>query len=43
MFVVGLVQGLGKLYNTSMTCAVAERKDAGADHDVFDVTWATAL
>ena len=40
-FVVGLVQGLGKLYNTAMTCTVAERKDEGADHDVFDVTWST--
>lgn len=43
MFVVGLVQGLGKLYHTTMTCTVAERKDDGADHDVFDVKWVEAL
>lgn len=42
MFVLGLVQGLGKLYNTPMTCTIAERKDAGADHDVFDISWASA-
>ncbi|CAN5861907.1 heme NO-binding domain-containing protein [soil metagenome] len=40
-FVVGLVQGLGKLYDTPAVCTVVERKDAGADHDVFDVSWAT--
>ncbi len=38
-FVVGLVQGLGKLYHTPTTCTVAERKDAGADHDIFDIHW----
>lgn len=42
MFVVGLVQGLGKLYNTPMSCSVAEQKDSGADHDVFDITWEAA-
>ena len=38
-FVVGLVQGLGKLYNTPATCVVVETKESGGDHDVFDVTW----
>ena len=38
-FVVGLVQGLGKLYNTPLTCTIAERKDEGADHDVFAIHW----
>ena len=42
LFVVGLVQGLGKLYETPVTCAIAERKEEGADHDVFDVTWTDA-
>lgn len=41
-FVVGLVQGLGKLYDTAMTCTVTARKDAGADHDIFDIAWAAA-
>ena len=39
-FVVGLVQGLGKLFETPCTATVVERKDAGADHDVFEVRWA---
>jgi hypothetical protein len=38
-FVTGLIQGLGKLYETPCTSTVLERKDQGADHDVFAVTW----
>lgn len=38
-FVVGLVQGLGKLYETPATATVLESKAAGADHDVFEVRW----
>ena len=41
-FVVGLVQGLGKLYDTPATAALVESKAAGADHDVFEVKWASA-
>jgi hypothetical protein len=38
-FVVGLVRGLGKLFNTPCGCECVESKAAGADHDVFLVTW----
>lgn len=38
-FVIGLVQGLGKLYSTPATCEISEQKEAGADHDVFLVSW----
>ena len=33
-FVVGLVQGLGKLYQTPATAKLVESKADGADHDV---------
>ena len=38
-FVIGLLQGLGKLYGTPCRAEVIERKDAGADHDVFLVSF----
>lgn len=38
-FVVGLVQGLGKLYKTPATATQVASKDAGDDHDVFEVAW----
>jgi hypothetical protein len=40
-FVIGLVQGLGKLYNTPATAITVESKAEGADHDVFEVKWET--
>lgn len=40
-FVIGLVQGLGKLYATPAACEILERKDAGASHDICLVTWTT--
>lgn len=42
-FVVGLIEGLGKLYKTPVRVRQVERKDAGADHDVFHVTWEDAV
>jgi Haem-NO-binding len=42
-FVIGLVQGLGKHYETPTTCKPILCKDEGADHDVFEVSWAPAL
>lgn len=42
-FLVGLVQGLGKLYSTPATATVTAAKSAGADHDVFEVTWGAAV
>ena len=38
-FVVGLMIGLGKMFNTPVTVNLQEAKDNGADHDVFGVTW----
>ena len=42
-FVVGLVQGLGKLYQTPTTAELVAAKADGADHDVFMVRWQSAL
>lgn len=41
-FVIGLVQGLGKMFSTPCSATVVERRDAGADHDVFEVRWTPA-
>ncbi len=41
-FVVGLMQGLGKMFKTPVTVRLLEAKADGADHDVFDVTWEPA-
>jgi hypothetical protein len=38
-FVVGLLHGLGQLYETPVTVSVLEEKAKGADHDVFQVKW----
>ena len=38
-FVRGLLQGLGKLYNTPIQIELIEDRDAGADHEVFKVSW----
>lgn len=38
-FVVGIVQGLGKLYETPATVTAVALKTEGADHDIFDVRW----
>ena len=40
-FVVGLLQGLGKMFGTPVEIRTTELKSAGADHDVFLVTWKT--
>ncbi len=41
-FVVGLMQGLGKMFRTPVTVRLVEAKAQGADHDVFDVVWTPA-
>tara|TARA_R110002049_G_scaffold13192_1_gene57776 strand:+ start:808 stop:1362 length:555 start_codon:yes stop_codon:yes gene_type:complete len=38
-FVIGLVQGLGKLYQSPATATQVASKDSGDDHDVFEVAW----
>lgn len=41
-FVVGLMQGLGKMFKTPVTVRLIEARAAGADHDIFDVRWTPA-
>lgn len=41
-FVVGLMSGLGKMFHTPVTVKLVLAKAAGADHDVFEVTWTPA-
>ncbi|MCF7763741.1 MAG: heme NO-binding domain-containing protein [Verrucomicrobia bacterium] len=38
-FVVGLLKGLGKLFQTPVQTRLIESRSAGADHDVFLVEW----
>ena len=38
-FVVGLLQGLGKMFKTPVAIYPIELKSDGADHDVFLVSW----
>lgn len=38
-FVVGLVQGLGKYYETPAVCELIESREANGECDVFRVTW----
>ena len=38
-FVVGLMQGLGKKFKTPVMVQRVDRKEQGADHDIFEVTW----
>lgn len=41
-FVKGLLQGLGKRYRTPMVVHQVGSREAGSDHDVFDVRWMAA-
>lgn len=41
-FVVGLMQGLGRMFQTPVTVQLVQAKAGGGDHDVFDVTWQQA-
>lgn len=38
-FVIGLLQGLGKMFDTPVVIEVIQRKADGTDHDQFRVTW----
>jgi hypothetical protein len=40
-FVIGLLQGLGKMFGTDVVIEIRERKTEGADHDVFHIRWPT--
>lgn len=37
-FVRGLLQGLGKMYDTAVTIRLIESRDAGNDHEIFKVS-----
>jgi len=41
-FVVGLIQGLGKKFQTPVQAQLVESKAQGADHDVFLIEWSPA-
>ena len=38
-FVRGLLQGLGKMYNTAVTIELLQHRGANADHEIYKVTW----
>lgn len=38
-FVIGLMQGLGKLYNTPVNLELINDRDNGDHHEVFKVSW----
>lgn len=38
-FVIGLMRGLGKLFKTPVQVVLAESKEKGAEHDIFEVSW----
>jgi hypothetical protein len=38
-FVRGLLQGLGKLYETPVTIELIQTRDEGADHEIYNVSW----
>jgi hypothetical protein len=40
-FVVGLLQGLAKMFNTEAVIQILQRKNEGADHDIFEIRWAS--
>lgn len=38
-FVRGLIQGLGKMFDTPTTIELIETRESGNDHEVFKVSW----
>lgn len=38
-FVRGLLQGLGKLYNTAVAIELLQHRSSGADHEIYKVSW----
>lgn len=38
-FMIGLLQGLGKLYNTPCSIEILQHRDQGFDHEIFKVSW----
>lgn len=38
--VIGLLKGVGTMFDTDVQVQVCEQKSEGADHDIFEVTYA---
>lgn len=38
-FVRGLLQGLGKLYETNITIELIQSRSEGSDHEIFKISW----
>jgi hypothetical protein len=38
-FVIGVLEGLGVMFEVVVTITHEERLDEGADHDVFHIAW----
>lgn len=38
-FVRGLIQGLGKMYNTPLTIDLLQNRDEGSSHEIYKITW----
>lgn len=38
-FVRGILQGLGKTYNTPLNIELIESRDEGKDHEIYKLTW----
>lgn len=38
-FVLGLLSGLGKMYNTPVEIELLQSRNNGADHEIFKVSW----
>lgn len=42
-FVVGLIRGLGKMFNTEVEVVRVQAREQGCDHDVFSICWPEPL
>jgi hypothetical protein len=38
-FVRGLLQGLGKMFNTSIILELIQTRDEGSTHEIFKINW----
>jgi hypothetical protein len=38
-FVRGLIQGLGKMFNTPLTLELIQTREQGSDHEIFKINW----
>ncbi|OYU79730.1 MAG: heme NO-binding protein [Flavobacterium sp. BFFFF1] len=38
-FVRGLIQGLGKMYQTPVTIQLLQTRDDGSNHEIFKISW----